>query len=288
MEVKALACELPKDLGLPFSRLTRALIAEQAVARGIVATLSGATVWRWLHADAIRPWCCRSWIWPRDPCFEARAGVVLDLCQRVWNGTALLPDEYVVCPDEKTGIQARRRPAPTSPAGPGRAGRLEFGYERRGALAYMAAWDVHRAKIFGRCEQTTGIGVYHRLVDHVMSQEPYRSARRVFWVADNGSSHRGQASQQRLADWHPNAVQVHTPVHASWLNQVEIFFSVVQRAVLTPNDFHSLAEVEERLLAFQTRYEQTAKPFHWTFSRQDLKQLLAKVTPCGKPASAAA
>ena len=277
MQVKALACQLPKDLGLPFSRLTRTEIARHAVECGIVASISGATVWRWLSADAIRPWCYRSWIWPRDPLFEEKAGVVLDLYHRLWNGIPLLPDEYVVCSDEKTSIQARHRLAPTVPPGPGRLGRVEFEYERCGALAYMAAWDVHRAKVFGRCEQTTGIDPFHRIVDHVMTQEPYRSARRVFWVTDNGSSHRGQRSMRRLAEWYPNAVQVHTPVHASWLNQVEIFFSVVQRAVLTPNDFSSLAEVEDRLLRFQTRYEQTAQPFKWTFTRTDLRQLLAKL-----------
>ena len=287
MEIKALACQLPKDLGLPFSRLTRTQIARHAVARGIVATISGATVWRWLNADAIRPWCYRSWIWPRDPQFEAKAGVVLDLYQRRWAGVPLRPDEYVICSDEKTSIQARRRLAPTRPPGAGRPGRVEFEYERCGALAYMAGWDVHRAKVFGRCERTTGIDPFHRLVDHVMTQEPYRSARRVFWVTDNGSSHRGQISKHRLADWYPNAVQVHTPVHASWLNQVEIFFSVVQRAVLTPNDFQSLGEVEDRLLSFQTRYEQTAQPFQWTFSREDLRQLLAKLAD-GQPRKAAA
>ena len=275
MEIKALACQLPRDLGLPFSRLSRAQIAQEAVKRGIVATISGATVWRWLHADAIRPWCYRSWIWPRDPQFEAKAGVVLDLYQRVWNGLPLREDEYVVCADEKTSIQARRRLAPTQAPQPGRAGRLEFEYERCGALAYLAAWDVHRAKVFGRCERSTGIEAHRRLVDQVMAQEPYRSARRVFWITDNGSSHRGDASARRLADWYPRAVQVHTPVHASWLNQVEIFFSVVQRVVLAPNDFQSLPEVEDRLLRFQAHYEQTAKPFHWKFTRENLRQLLS-------------
>ncbi len=288
MEIKALACELPRDLGLPFSRLSRRQIAHEAVKRGLVATISGATVWRWLHADAIRPWCYRSWIWPRDPRFEEKAGVVLDLYARIWNGTPLLPDEYVICADEKTSIQARRRRAPTVPPQPGQAGRVEFEYERRGALAYLAAWDVHRAKVFGRCESTTGIAPFRRLVDQVMAQEPYRSARRVFWVTDNGSSHRGRASQRRLAEWYPNAVLVHTPIHASWLNQIEIFFSVVQRAVLTPNDLQSLAEAEERLLAFQALYERSAKPFQWTFSRQDLKQLLAKLAPRNQPEPAAA
>jgi hypothetical protein len=288
MQVKALACQLPKDLGLPFSRLTRTEIARHAVERGVVASISGATVWRWLSTDAIRPWCYRSWIWPRDPRFEEKAGVVLDLYHRLWKGIELLPDEYVICSDEKTSIQARHRLAPTLPPGPGRLGRVEFEYERCGALAYMAAWDVHRAKVFGRCEQTTGIDPFHRLVDHVMQQEPYRSARRVFWVTDNGSSHRGQRSMCRLAKWYPNAVQVHTPVHASWLNQVEIFFSVVQRAVLTPNDFSSLAEVEDRLLRFQTCYEQTAQPFKWTFTRADLRQLLAKLAPYGPQKAVAA
>ena len=83
-----------------------------------------------------------------------------------------------------------------------------------------------------------------------MQQEPYCSANRVFWVTDNGSSHRGQTSVDRLTKWYPNAIQVHTPVHASWLNQIEIYFSVVQRKVLTPNDFPDLKTVEQRLLGF--------------------------------------
>ena len=150
-------------------------------------------------------------------------------------------------------------------------------YKRRGALAYLAAWDVHRAKIFGRCEATTGIAPFRRLVEEVMAQEPYRSAHRVFWIVDNGSSHRGVAAANRLKKAWPTIVLVHTPVHASWLNQVEIYFSIVQRKVLSPNDFHSTAEVENRLLRFQEHYEQIAKPFQWTFTRQDLLKLVAKL-----------
>lgn len=111
-----------------------------------------------------------------------------------------------------------------------------------------------------------------------MQQEPYRSARRVFWVTDNGSSHRGHTSVERLRRWYPNAVQVHTPVHASWLNQVEIYFSVVQRKVLTPNDFEDLDALEARLLEFQALYEQHAKPFQWKFTREDLKRVFARVS----------
>jgi len=277
MEIKALACELPKDLGLPFSRLGRKEIAQEAVRRGIVASISGTTVWRWLSADAIRPWCYRSWIRPRDPDFERKAGLVLDLYHGQWQGEPLGPNDYVISADEKTSIQARHRVVKTTAPGPGRAMRLEHEYERKGALAYMAAWDIHRAKVFGICCRNTGIESFHQLVDLVMNQQPYLTARRVFWVTDNGSSHRGQRSVDRLKGWYPNAILVHTPVHASWLNQVEIYFSILQRKVLTPNDFESLDEVEERILAFQSIYESTAKPFTWKFSRKDLKSLLAKL-----------
>ena len=288
VEIKALACQLPKDLGLPFSRLSRDEIARQAVRRGIVASVSGATVWRWLSEDAIRPWCYRRWIFPRDPCFEQKAGAVLDLYHGVWQGKPLDGDDYAVCTDEKTSIQARRRVAPTPPPRSGQAGRVQHQYERRGPLAYLVAWDVRRARLFGLCQPTSGIEPFRTLVELVMSQQPYRSARRVFWVADNGSSHRGQASVNRLSQWYDNAVLVHTPIHASWLNQAEIYFSVVQRKVLTPNDFNDLAELESRLLAFQSHYESAAEPFEWKFTRDDLKRLLAKLSKQDRPEKIAA
>ncbi len=135
MEIKALACQLPKDLGLPFSRLGRKEIAQEAVKRGIVASISGTTVWRWLSADAIRPWCYRSWIWPKDPDFERKAGLVLDLYHEKWQGKPLGPGDYVISADEKTSIQARRRVAQTTAPKAGRSGRIEHEYERKGALA---------------------------------------------------------------------------------------------------------------------------------------------------------
>jgi hypothetical protein len=278
MEVKALACQLPRDLSLPFSRFTHDEIARQAVQRGIVASISGATVWRWLSADAIRPWCYRSWIWPRDPRFSDKAGRILDLYHGTWNGKSLRPDEHVISTDEKTSIQARKRLVPTTPPRPNRQIRLEHEYERKGSLAYLAAWDVHKARLFGLCQPSTGIEPFHRLVDQVMKKEPYRSAHRVFWIADNGSSHRGEASINRLSRWYRNAVLVHTPFHASWLNQIEIYFSVVQRKLLTPNYFNSLHELESQILEFQSRYETIAEPFEWKFTRDDVNRLLSKLS----------
>ncbi|HEX2700476.1 MAG TPA: IS630 family transposase [Acidimicrobiales bacterium] len=277
MAVKALACELPSRLGVPLSRLHVPDIATEVVSRGIVAEISGTTVWRWLSEDAIRPWAHRSWIFPRDPDFEAKAARVLDLYARQWQGEDLGEEDFVISSDEKTSIQARGRCHPTLAAASGRDMRVEHEYERGGALAYLAAWDVHRAKVFGRCEAKAGIEPFGRLVDQVMGAEPYASARRVFWVVDNGSSHRGQRSIDRLQARWPNAHLVHGPIHASWLNQIEIYFSVVQRKVLTPNDFADLDDVEARLLAFERRYEQTAKPFEWRFTRSDLAKLMERL-----------
>jgi len=252
-------------------------LRREAVAQGLVAQISGTTLWRWLSEDALRPWRHRCWIFPRDPAFAAKAGRVLDIYQRGWENKALGPRDYVLCADEKTSIQARRRKHPSLPPEPGRPIYVEHEYSRAGAWAYIAAWDVHRAKLFGRCERKTGIAPFERLVDQVMRKQPYRSARRVFWIADNGSSHRGERAAARLRAKWPNLILVHTPVHASWLNQIEVYFSIVQRKLLTPNDFASLAVLEDQLMQFQQRYQRSAKPFEWTFTRRDLDGLLAKL-----------
>jgi transposase len=274
---KAIACELPATKGIPLSRWSLVELREELLACGLVAEVSTTTLWRWLAEDPIKPWQHHSWIFPRDPDFAAKAGRVLDLYGRRFAGRVLEPDEFVISADEKTSIQARCRCHPTVPPGVARAMRVEHEYERGGALAYLAAWDVHQARLFGRCEATTGIRPFGRLVEQVMTCEPYASARRVYWLVDNGSSHRGRASVDRLQGAWPNLTLVHLPLHASWLNQIELIFSVIQRKVLSPNDFTDLAEVEHRLLAFQHRYQQTAAPFDWRFTRADLDRLLRRL-----------
>ena len=277
VEVKALACELPYIHGIPLSRFSINDIHREVLARGIVAQISGSTLWRWLHSDAIRPWYYRSWIFPRDPAFTEKAGPVLDLYEGFWEGKPLGEGDYALSADEKTSIQARDRSHLTLGPGPGKPGKVEHEYRRAGALNYLAAWDVHRGKVFGRVEAKTGIKPFMRLVDQVMVREPYRSASRVFWIVDNGSSHRGQTSIKRLKKAYLQAVLVHLPVHASWLNQIEIYFSIVQRKVLTPNHFESLADLEDRLIKFQNYYENLAEPFKWKFTRQDLANLMKKI-----------
>ncbi|WP_338890234.1 IS630 family transposase [Rhodococcus sovatensis] len=273
--VKAWACQIPAHHDIPIARWSTPELAAQLARDGM--TVSVSTVRRWLAEDALKPWQYRSWIAVRDPNFEVKASVVLDLYARRYAGQALGSNDFVISADEKPSIQARDRCHPTTAAAPGRPMRVSHDYHRRGALTYLAAYDVHAAQVFGRCEASTGITEFTALVDQVMTREPYASADRVFWVVDNGSSHRGQASIDRLTDRYPNAVMVHTPVHASWLNQVEIYFSIVQRKVLTPNDFPDLAAVENRLHAFAERYNRTAEPFAWRYTRRELNRQLEQI-----------
>ena len=244
---------------------------------GLVASVSGSTLWRWLHEDALRPWYHRSWIFPRDPDFAAKAGRVLDLYARQWQDRPLKEDEFVISADEKTSLQARRRKHATQSCRPRTPLHVEHEYFRCGAWTYIAALHVHRARVYGRCETKNGIAPFDRLVQQVMTRPPYNDARRVFWIVDNCSAHRGARAVARLRHLYPRLTLVHAPVHASWLNQIEIYFSIVQRKVLTPNDFPDLNALAARLLDFQYYWETTARPFQWKFTRQDLAELLVKL-----------
>lgn len=272
----AVACELPAQRQQPLSRYSLADIQQVVQQDAAVGPISRSTLCRWLRRRALKPWRFRSWISVRDREFAAKAARVLDLYAGSWEGTPLGPDDFILSADEKTSIQARQRCHPSAPTGPRRPQQVEFEYERQGAVQYLAAWDVRRGRVFGRCEAHTGIEPFGRLVAQVMAQEPYRSARRVFWLVDNGSSQRGKAAAQRLAAAFPNLILVHLPIHASWLNQIEIYFSIVQRKLLTPNDFADCAAVTERLLAFQDRRNAHPTPFHWRFTREDLTRWLGR------------
>jgi DDE superfamily endonuclease len=274
--VQALACELLYKTEQPLSRQSVADLTLRARA-ALQKPISSSTVWRILHDADLKPWRYQYWIFPRDPRFAEKAEVILDLYAGFWRGKPLGRNDYIISSDEKTSIQARIRCHPCLNPAPGRPRRIEFEYERGGALQYLAAWDVRRGYIMGRCESTTGINPFGHLVAQVMEQEPYRSAKRVFWVVDNGSSHRGQASIKRLAKSYSNGILVHTPIHASWLNQVEIYFSKIQRKVLTPNDFTSLAEVEERLRLYEALTNQNPRPFNWKFDRAKLTRFLGRL-----------
>jgi len=274
--VKAVACELVADTEQPLSRQSLGDVTAR-VQRVLGKPMSRSTVWRILSQDAIKPWHYRYWIFPRDPQFAEKAGPILDLYAGFWQGQRLGPKDHILSADEKTSIQARSRCHLSLPPTPGHPLRIEHEYERGGALQYLAAWDVRRGYVIGRCEPTTGLEPFGRLVHQVLSQEPYQSGERLFWIVDNGSSHRGATSSQRMSQLDPRCILVHTPVHASWLNQVEIYFSIIQRKVLTPNDFADLEAIRLRLALYETLCNRCPRPFQWKFDRAKLTALLVKI-----------
>lgn len=283
--VVALACQLPAATGVPLSRWTGPELLAEVTRAAPDDKLSASSVLRILAEHPVKPWQYQSWISPRDPDFAAKAAVILDLYQGYWQGKRLQPGDRILSVDAKPSIQARGRCRPTAPAVRGRPVRVEHEYVRHGALALLAALDVHTGNVFAATPDTTGIAPFMDLIGQVMSRPEYKDAPRVFVIVDNGSDHRGQPAITRLAAAHPNAIMIHTPVHASWLNQIEIVFSVIQKKVLTPSDFPGLGTLSYALLAFVHRYNRTARPFNWKFTADDLTALLHRISQREQAAS---
>lgn len=238
----------------------------------IVSSISCSTLCRWYNQDALKPWRYHNWLFSRDPAFLAKATLVLNLYHRIWAGEALGPDDYVISADEKCGLQVLSRLHPTRAPMAGQHGQVEFEYKRLGTLAYQAALDVFQGTVIGQIQSSNCIVTFNQLVHKVMSQPPYNTARRVFWIVDNGSSHHPATFAARLSGLYEHAIAVHLPTHASWLNQIELYFSILQRKALTPRDFNSPDEMADRILAFQDRFSALAKPFNWRFSADDLRK----------------
>ena len=272
-QVVAKVCETLHERHLPLSRLALSDLHRVVVQEEGLSRLSQASLSRILSQNVLKPWRYQYWLFPRDPDFVTKACVVLDLYAGFWEGQRLGPTEYLLSADEKT-IQVLARCHPSTLPSPGHLARVEFEYERLGTVAYHAAWDVFRAKIFGLVVPTTCIVTFNQLIDQVMSQAPYQTSTRTFWLVDGGRAHHPNTFPARLQQMYPNAVAVSLPVHASWLNQIEIYFSIVQRKVLTPMDVTDQAMLTTRLLTFQDYYQETAKPFSWKFTADDLKKRL--------------
>ena len=221
--VVALACQLPAATGVPLAHWTGPELAAELSAQNLVSSpVSASSVLRILAEHPVKPWQYQSWIYPRDPDFEAKAKLIVDLYQGFYQGEPLGPGDRVLSFDAKPQINARRRLHPTRPAAPGRPVRYEHEYRRQGSLALLAGLDVRTGQVFASTPVTTGVKPFMDLAGQVMARPEYQDAPRVFVIADNGSDHRGQAAVSRLARAHPNAIMIHTPRHASWLNQVPV------------------------------------------------------------------
>lgn len=274
LQVIASACEWPATYDLPLSHFSVRELFSYIESQPTLPDLSLSTLWRLLNENALRPWRQRSWIHRRDPQFLEKAVPVLDLYHGRWQGEPLGPDDFVISADEKPGIQALERIHPPLPSIPGHPARWEHEYRRHGTQAYLAALDVHSGRVFGQVREKTGILPFMSLVHHVMRKRIYRTARRVFWIVDNGASHQPKTFPRRLRENYPNAIAVHLPVHASWLNQIELYFSIIQRKLIRRGHFASQQALRQSILDFQHRYNRNAAPFNWRFTASDLKKRL--------------
>lgn len=274
--VKALACERPVDAERrPVSRFSVFDVCQRSWDLGL--TFSYSTVWRRLHEDALRPWLQEQWLFPRDPRFLEKATPVLELYHRRWQGKPLGPKDVVLCGDEMTNLQALSRIHRGLPPAPGRRARYEFEYERHGTLCYLAFLEVFSGRVYGETTRQNGIAPFERTLKHCLAQPHLAAAERIFLIVDNGCAHHPSTSPARIQAPHPQVTVVHLPTHASWLNQIEIYFSIVRRKALTPADFGSLAALEQRLGGFQCQYNRRAEPFRWNYTREQLAQYLGRV-----------
>ena len=272
--IKAVACELPHQLNLLFSRLSLSALQAYLIQQQVVAQISIGKLWTILDADAIRPWYHRSWLFPRDPRFVEKAAPILDLYQGAFESRALRAQEYVLSFDQKTSIQARARIHASVSARSAHPQWVEHEYARQGALNLLACWDVQRAQVWGRCYARKRRAEVEAFVNELFAREPYASAKVIHFILDNGSSQHPNTFPTWMQQQHPKVRLHYLPTHASWLNQIELYFSIVQRKVLTPNDFRDLEYLEQRLMEFQAFYNRTARPFQWNFARADLEERL--------------
>lgn len=262
-----------KAIVVPVSRFSAGMIAWLLVRLGVVAAISSRTIQRWLKADKLKPWRFRSWITPKDlAAFLARACDILDLYERVRAGE-LTEKEIVYSVDEKTSIQARERPS-YKPSGAGEPAHVEHTYRRRGAVRLTAALNVAIGTIFGVV--TDGKGTFQLFADFLttlIGSAIDQGYERVHLILDNASTHRPKYLRTWLAQSFPDVdVELHwLPVRSSWLNQIEIFFSLLQTQALTPNDFVDTDAVRDRILGYIDLRNEEPRPIDWTYTSAQLR-----------------
>jgi transposase len=272
IHVVRLACERPDRLGRSLSQWDCAELARQLVADGLVAEISAATVRRILAAHQLKPWRHHLWLHPkhpRDAGFYATVSALIDLYMR-----PLREDEIVLSLDEKTSLQPRPRLAPTRPAQPqNRPNQYEHEYKRAGALNLFAAFDTRSGRVYGQCYERKRQQECIAFLEH-LDQEIAEHIRTIHLVCDNVSTHHGKEVTRWFAK-HPRFVVHFTPVHCSWMNQVEQWFSILQRKRLRIVDFISKDHLRAKLEQFIREWNQQAHPFNW--STKSVTKVMAQV-----------
>lgn len=255
-----LACEMPDICGRSLSQWDCQELARKLIADGAVQSISTETVRRILEHHKLKPWRKHVWLGakgPRDEHFREIVNHVCDLYTR-----PLASNEAVLSFDEKTSLQPRHRLAPTQPARPGRPMRVEHEYERSGALNLFAAFNTRTGRVYGRCYARKRAVEFIDFLEY-LDRSLAPSIEVIHLLMDNVRMHKSKAILAWLAT-HPRFRFHFTPVHCSWLNQVEQWFGVLQRKRFGISDFESLADLEMKILKFIEQYNEHAKPYGWT------------------------
>ena len=278
-----LACELPDAAGRSLSLWTCAELARSLVREGIVDKISPQSVQRILFSKKLKPWRVHYWLSPKAPRDETFRATVLDLCDLYTR--VLLPHERVLSLDEMTSLQPRTRPVETRPARPGlKPVLLEHEYARKGATNLLAAFDTRSGEVTGICRQRKRQVEFIELLERLdRTIEP--SVTRIHLVCDNVSMHRGKLTRAWL-DRHPRFRMHFTPVHCSWMNQIEQWFSILRRKRLKAPNFVDVADVIAKITSFIAEWNEIAHPFAWT--PKSFTKILAKVDAAIAPAATSA
>lgn len=274
-----LACELPDDAGRSLSTWTCAELARTLRTNGLVKTISPQSVQRILSSHRLKPWRVHHWLSTkvtRDEAFRQQVETLSDLYTR-----PLGTHERVLCIDEKTSMQPRTRTSPTRPALPGgKPVQLEHEYQRKGALNLLAAFDTRSGEVTGICRRRKRQVEFIELLETIDRGTPSTTTV-IYVVLDNVITHKGKLVRAWLAN-HPRFQFHFTPVHCSWMNQVEQWFSILQRKRLKAPNFDDLHDLERKILAFIAEWNEEAAPFNWT--KKSFEKTLAKVDAALKAA----
>jgi len=241
------------------TRWTMEALAAAMAGHGV--PISASQVWRICKALDLKPWQVESWMTSHDPDFWERAG---DVC-----GLYLNPPENAVVwsVDEKSGIQAKSRVNPTRPAVPGLPARREFEYRRHGTAVLFAGLNVHEGSVAGWVTDSTRSDNFVDFLGDLVAQTP--AGLDLHCIVDNLSAH-STPKVTAFLDEHRHVYLHHTPTHASWLNQIELFFSILERRLLRRGEFDSVDNLAERIIAFINDYNRRAAPFRWTYDGRPL------------------
>lgn len=275
-QATALACSRPQEAGVPLALWSCAEIAGRLVELKMVTQIAATTIGRWLAAEKIKPWRYHSWQHILAPqAFLERARPILQLYEQIRE--LLKSRVWVVCVNEKTSLQARKRARPPEPAAAGQPMHVSHRYERKGALHLFGALSVADGQVYGQCRlRKRFVDFQAFLLAVVIPEALRRGVHPLALILDNGTMH----APKQLERWLQEQTETHgwafywLPKNASWLDQIEIWFSILQRKLLQPNHFERLGSLKQSIVKFIAHYNRTAKPIQWSYPVEKLEQKL--------------